>query len=440
MRRAWCLALALLAGCAANRSLPPSATLPAAALAEPARYVVVTVRNPVLPTPTHAASTPRGYDGAAPYVAGSAARRASRALAADYALQEVSSWPIALLGVHCLVYGMPAGADAAKLTAALARDRRVESVQPLQAFVTEAADYNDPYAELQQNLVQLSVAAAHEVSRGAGVRVAVIDTGVDVAHPDFRPRGASARNFVDADNARFEADAHGTAVAGIIAAVPNNGVGIVGVAPDVELLAFKACWQAAAGSTAAVCNSFTLAQALAAAIEAHADVINLSLAGPSDPLLSRLVRRALDAGAIVVGAVPRDGSRNSFPVDVDGVIAVDTLESGATAPGTIRAPGRDILSLAPVGHYEFFSGSSLAAAQVSGLVALMKAESRQLTGRDAARLLVDSAQGGAAPNACAALAGLLHGGSCAHVLNGTARPGRPGPGTVATRMTQGRGL
>ena len=410
------LLVALVAGCAADPVLPPSATLPVAARAEPGDYLVVTIRNTVVPAPVRAASTPRGYDAVGPYIAGGEARAAGRGLAADYGLVEVSSWPIALLGVHCLVYGIPGGADRGALAAALQRDRRVESVQPLQAFNTESAAYNDPYAGLQQNVAQMAISEAQAFSRGAGVRVAVIDTGADVGHPDLRPHAATGRNFVDTDAAGFRADQHGTAVAGVIGAVPNNGVGIVGIAPDVELLVYKACWRATSGGVAAVCNTFTLAQALSAAIEARADIINLSLAGPGDPLLSRLVRRALAAGAIVVGAMPRDGRRSGFPVGIDGVIAADTLEAGHAAAGVVLAPGRDVLSLAPDGHYDFFSGSSLAAAEVSGVIALLRSERPRLTGRDAAALLDASAAGrSTGPNACAALAALLHRGPCSAV-------------------------
>ncbi len=313
------LALALLSACAAQSVLPRSATLPEQVRVQPAGYLVVTIRNPVVLAPVRAASTPRGYDGGGPYIAGGAAVDTGKALAADYGLLEVSSWPIALLGVHCLVYGIPQGSDSDQVAAALKRDRRVESVQPLQAFNTQADAYNDPYAQLQQNVAQMAITEAHAVSRGSGVRIAVVDTGADVAHPDLRPNAAKGRNFVNADSAEFREDAHGTAVAGVIGAVPNNGLGIVGIAPDVDLLVYKACWRAKPDAVRtdgapSVCNTFTLAQALAAAIEARADIINLSLGGPSDALLTRLIRRALSDGAIVVGAMPRDGIRRGFPV------------------------------------------------------------------------------------------------------------------------------
>jgi subtilisin family serine protease len=403
----------LLCACSAGPAARARALLPEAARDAPQHYVVVTVRNPINPPALHAASSGRGYDNLATYQAGGSARDASRALAAQYGLRETSSWPIALLGVHCLVFALPENADPEQVRAVLARDPRVESVQPLQQFDTASSGYNDPYASLQDNVRRMAIPEAQSLGRGAGVRVAVIDTGVELDHPDL-PTTARSTNFVDDDRRAFGEDAHGTAVAGVIAAIPNNGIGIVGVAPDVQLLLYKACWRAAATGSQALCNTFTLAQALAAAIEAHADVINLSLAGPSDPLLTRLVQRALDRGTIVVGAVPLDGLRNDFPADIPAVIAVDAIENGSGSSGLnddiVRAPGRDVISLAPMGHYDFYSGSSLATAEISGVVALLRSQRRNLSAREADSLLSENAP--AVPNACAALATLLHRSDC----------------------------
>jgi len=403
----------LLGACSAGPAARARALLPESARDAPQHYLVVTVRNPINPPPLHAASSGRGYDNIGSYQAGGSARDASRALAAQYGLRETSSWPIALLDVHCLVFALPEKADPERVRAALARDSRVESVQPLQQFDTASNGYNDPYAPLQDNVRRMAIPEAQSLGRGAGVRVAVIDTGVELDHPDL-PTTARSTNFVDDDRRAFGEDAHGTAVAGVIAAIPNNGIGIVGVAPDVQLLLYKACWRAAATGSQALCNTFTLAQALAAAIEAHADIINLSLAGPSDPLLTRLVERALDRGTIVVGAVPLGGLRNDFPADIPAVIAVDAIENGSGSAGLndhiVRAPGRDVISLAPMGHYDFYSGSSLATAEISGVVALLRSQRRNLSAREADSLLSENAP--SVPNACAALATLLHRPDC----------------------------
>lgn len=406
-------AASLLGACSAQMAARARALLPESARGAPQHYIVVTVRNPINPPALHAASSGRGYDNIGAYQAGGSARDASRALAAQYGLRETSSWPIALLGVHCLVYALPENADPERVRGALSRDPRVESVQPLQQFDTASNGYNDPYASLQNNVQRMAIPEAQSLGLGAGVRVAVIDTGVELDHPDL-PSTARSTNFVDDDRRAFGEDAHGTAVAGIIAAIPNNGIGIVGVAPDVQLLLYKACWRAAATGSQALCNTFTLAQALAAAIEAHADIINLSLAGPSDPLLTRLVQRALDRGMIVVGAVPLDGLRKDFPADIPAVIAVDAIENESGGAGLnehiVRAPGRDVISLAPMGHYDFYSGSSLATAEISGVVALLRAQRRNLSAHEAESLLTENAP--SVPNACAALATLLHRSDC----------------------------
>ena len=100
-----------------------------------------------------------------------------------------------------------------------------------------------------------------------------------------------------------------------------------------------------------------------------------------------------------------------FPPNIASVIAVDALESGHTSPGVVRAPGRDMVSLAPHAHYDFYSGSSLATAEISGLIALLRAQRPHLTAQDARYALLQSEANDAPaspPNACAALASLMH--------------------------------
>ena len=417
----WLTVWAILLGLAACSELPTRAAvppLPAEALNSPEHFVVVTVRNTPLASASRAGSTVRGYDTAGGYSASATARSTVDAIARDYGLHEVSGWPIAVLKVHCVVFRLPPDQTPEGMVRVLARDDRVESAEPLHAYATLGAEYNDPYRPLQRNLDSLSIEDAHRASTGKGVKVAVIDTGVDVEHADLQAPGRTfvLRDFVHDGTAGSASDRHGTQVAGLIAAVANNGIGIAGVAPGVSLYAFKACWYAAPDSRA-VCNTFTLGQALAAAIELKVNVVNLSLSGPMDPLLGRLVTQAISRGAVVVGALGADESGPSFPTAVPGVIAVDSAEDHPSRPDVVLAPGRDILTLAPGGHYDFASGSSLATAEVSGTVALVLSLHPRMPAVDIRRLLVDASGPtpsvlGAGPsvNACAAVAAA--GGEC----------------------------
>lgn len=378
------------------------------------RYVLVTVDNPIRHVIRRAGGTPRGYGAPARYGVAASARRNLASVAQAHRLETLVEWPIAELGVHCAVLQILGDRSREAVLRALRADRRVELAQPLNTFTTRSASYDDPYVGLQNSFTSMDIAAAHQWATGKGVRVAVIDTGVDYHHPDLLDRIRVREDLVRGDFRGFEDDRHGTAVAGVIGALANNARGIVGVAPQAQILALKACWQTVgAFGFQAMCNSLTLARALSAALRHEAQVINMSLTGPHDPLLERLLQKALERGVIVVAATAQ-GQGSAFPASMPGVIAVHAAEDAAVAADLVQAPGRDVLTLRPKGHYDFESGSSVAAAQVSGVVALLLEGSRGLTAERVRGLLENStharvASGGyAAPivNACAALAEL----------------------------------
>jgi hypothetical protein len=401
------------------------------------RLIVVTVDNSGRAVLGDPGSTPHGYSSTFAYTVGDQARRVSAALARDYHLREVREWPIAQLKVQCLVFALPDGADRDQLLQALTADHRVKLAQPLQRFralgATAAdgvmpvslnsralpgnAPYNDPYFNLQHGFEQIHAAPAQQWSLGEGVTVAIIDTGVATAHPDLEGRITLARNFIDDNMKSFESDRHGTEVAGIIGADANNGLGIVGIAPAVRMLALKACEPTRPNSMDAVCNSFTLARALGAALDAHAQIVNLSLGGPVDPLLAQLVGYGLQHGVIFVGAVPESGRLDGFPLDVAGVIAVDTVGRSVHTAGVLHAPGRDIVSTAPNGAYDFVSGSSFAAAHVTGAIALLHARVPSASAGTLNAMLARSATDSGEDesiNVCAALEAMQPASDCMH--------------------------
>jgi hypothetical protein len=388
------------------------------------RFIIVAVENAPAAYVAHAGSTPRGYDAVVEYGPTSHARQAMRALEREYGLREVSAWPIEPLHIHCAVLEIPSGADRNALLAALSKDHRVKLTQPLQTFATRTNGYNDPYIGLQRGFRQMDVADAHPWSRGEGVKVAIIDTGVDIRHADLRGSIAGAANFVDADDAQFRRDRHGTEMAGVIAAVANNREGIVGVAPNARLFIFKACWQARSDADAALCNSFTLARAITAAFDVHAQVVNLSLAGPDDPLLGELIREGLRRGVLFVGAAAEGPTATGGLLHQPGIIEVASAETHSAIANALYAPGQEILTLLPGGHYDFASGASIATAQVSGVVALMLAKNPELSAVAAYRLLRDTSSslnagdGGArGVDACAAVVTLVRQGTC-HTAEG----------------------
>src|ERR1700761_9011954 len=342
----WAMLCAVLiaAGCSSTPVRIDSRALGSSPVQSPDRFIIVAVENTPAAFVAHAGGTPRGYDAAADYGAGAPAREAMRAVEREYGLREINAWPIAPLNIHCAVLEMPSGPDRSPLLAALSKDKRVKLTQPLQTFATRTQDYNDPYVGLQRGFQQMDVADAHPWSRGEGVKVAVIDTGADILHPDLRDSIAAAVNFVDADDAQFQRDRHGTEMAGVIAAVANNREGIVGIAPKAKLRIYKACWQTHSEADAARCNSFTLARALTAAFAAHAQVINLSLAGPDDPLLSDLIREGQHRGVLFVGAAAESAGAQDGLTHQAGVIEVASVETSDARESVLHAPGREILT------------------------------------------------------------------------------------------------
>jgi subtilisin family serine protease len=375
VRRGACLALlcsvAALSGAA--RAAPPA--LPAAAQGP---RIVVAFANPAHSAPAPAGTTGTRYGGDSYRVAQGAQHQAQR-VAATYSLHELTSWPIAALSMHCVVYEITDGRAVADVLAALAKDARVILAQPLQEFhtLTTAADaagpYNDPLYDLQTNLAALGIARAHERTQGAGIKVALIDTAVDTTHPDLRGRIVRTHSYTGEKEALAGASRHGTAMAGLIAAVANNHIGIVGIAPLAQVEVFAACWQLAPDSDAAVCNTFTLAQALAGALDSGAPLVNLSIAGPTDPLLAALLEQGVKRGITFVGALP--AQQAGFPTSTAGVIAAHGTEH-ALAAGALGVPAEHVLTLRPQGQYDFESGSSVAAAELTGVIALLMSAAR----------------------------------------------------------------
>jgi subtilisin family serine protease len=302
----------------------------------------------------------------------------ARQLAQTYGFVLITDWPMPSLGVRCFLGEIRPDADPDNVVAHIAADARVESAQPVRQFHTMGR--HDPLGGLQPSDESLRLDELHRMATGKKVRVAQIDTGVDVGHPGFKGRAVEAVNFVGRSD--YAAESHGTAVAGIIVAKAPAQMDTVGVAPDATLFALRACWQTSAESGSAVCDSFTLAKAIQYAILRHAHVLNLSLVGPPDRILERLIDRALENGVVVIGAIDPGSPSNSFPARHLGVVAVAAANVQSSVPVAIYAPGDHVLTTIPGGGWEFVSGSSFAAAHVSAIIALLLETDPKLTPGD----------------------------------------------------------
>lgn len=332
-------------------------------------------------------------------------------------------WPMPLMGIDCYVMRVPASLTVDGAIAQVERDPQVAWSQPMQVYRTQggAGRNADPLFAVQPAATLWHLAALHRIATGKGVTVAVVDSKVDVHHPDLAGQFVADRDFV---SSRPQApELHGTGIAGVIAAKADNGIGIAGIAPDARLMALRACWQTGSDEGApTLCNSLSLAQAIDFAIRHSAKIINLSLSGPSDRLLLQLIGVARSHGIAVVAAYDPHLPGGGFPASVAGVIAVADESGLASLPaGVYGAPGKDVPTTQPGGKWFLVDGSSYAAAHVSGLIALVR-EKHDL---EPHTFLVASHAAGRPVDACATLLGASQSCPCNCALASRA----PTPGT-----------
>jgi subtilisin family serine protease len=235
---------------------------------------------------------------------------------------------------------------------------------------------------------------AHRLARGVGVVIAVIDTAIDADHPELA--GAIAATF-DAVGGAASPDPHGTQIAGILAARDK----LKGVAPDAKLLGVRAF---SGGRKASPAQSTTLQvlKGIDWAFASRARVMNMSFAGPMDPLLERAIKAAAEKGAIFIAAAGNNGPKAApaYPAayaDVIAVTAVDEddklyVKANRGDYILVAAPGVDIAVPVLKRKYDIASGTSMAAAHVSGVVALLLERNAALSAAEIRTILSSSAR------------------------------------------------
>lgn len=237
---------------------------------------------------------------------------------------------------------------------------------------------NDTFLSQQWALATLRAEEAWELSRGTGVTIAVLDTGVDYIHPDLADRVDLGRDFVDGDDDPMDVQGHGTHVAGIAAGAADDGFGVAGIAPGARILAVRVLDDKGAGNYSQVANGIVHAS------RKGAKVINLSLGGPEkSDLLRAAIDYAASRGAIVTCASGNESAASiGYPARYESCLAVgatDAADQHASFSnrGTgmdLVAPGTQVLSSTMGGLHEAWDGTSMASPYVAGTAALLMSQ------------------------------------------------------------------
>jgi major intracellular serine protease len=239
--------------------------------------------------------------------------------------------------------------------------------------------------EVPKGVEMIQAPKIWDQTKGKGITVAILDTCCDITHPDLKERIIGGRNFTNDDGGKADEykdyNGHGTHVAGTIAATKNN-TGVVGVAPEANLLIIKVLDKNGSGQYEWIINGINYA------IEQRADIISMSLGGPEDlPELHTAIQKAISNNILVICAAGNEGDgvdstdEFDYPGSYNEVISVGAIDlerhssnfSNSNNEVDLVGPGEKILSTFLDGKYATLSGTSMATPHVSGAMALIKA-------------------------------------------------------------------
>jgi hypothetical protein len=296
----------------------------------------------------------------------------AEALARRHGLRHIESQNFPLLGTTFGLFRITDGRSFERASRDFATDGSVRSVQPNFRYSLQeqkaVPSEGDP---AQYALTKLRLPEAHTLAHGAGIKVAVIDSGIDIKHRELA--GVIADSF-DALGSSEGPHAHGTGIAGAISAHAR----LMGAAPAAQLIAIRAFSGVANGAQS---NSWVILKALDFAFQKEARIINMSFAGPKDSLIERGIDAVARKDILMVAASGNAGPKSPplYPAANPKVIAVSGTDAqdhlfAASNRGpyiAISAPGADVFLPAPDDKYQMTSGTSFSAAYISGIAALM---------------------------------------------------------------------
>jgi subtilisin family serine protease len=319
------------------------------------------------------------------------------AIARRFRLTPVDVHPLRLIGRSIHRWRINDGTSVGAVIRALAGEVRIAGAQPNYLFKQEGLEGERPATgdPAQYVIAKLHLPDAHRVATGENVLVAVIDSGIDRKHPDLVGTVAATFDVLGPHEAHF----HGTAMAGAIAAHGR----LMGVAPQVRLLAVRSLDADGQGTTLSIVDGIEWA------VARGARVLNMSFAGPNDPLLRQHVVAVHGRGVVMVAAAGNEGPGSAplYPAADPHVIAVTATDADDRLYPlanrgrhiAIAAPGVDVLAPAPNDSVQLISGTSVAAAHVSGIAALILEQAPTLRPEEVRTILMHSAAALTAPEA-----------------------------------------
>ena len=315
------------------------------------------------------------------------------ALARSHGLARIASQNFPLIGSTVGLFRIIDRRPADTVRREFAADAKVRSVQPNFRYVLQDQKKTPTEGDPAQYAVaQLRLPQAHRLARGMNVTIAVIDSGIDIKHPEL---ANSVADSFDALGSKEGPHIHGTGIAGAIVAHAR----LMGSAPEARLLAIRAF---GSGAGAAESTSYVILKGLDYAVEHGAQIVNMSFAGPKDTMIERGIAATAARGILLVAAAGNAGAKSPplYPAANPNVIAVSGTDAqdrlfAASNRGNyiaIAAPGADIFLPAPDEKYQITSGTSFSAAYVSGIAALVMERNPSLKPNDVRAILTKTAR------------------------------------------------
>lgn len=289
------------------------------------------------------------------------------------------------------IVDLPASASETAIAAVLAKNPHLKAAEPDQRIAPQFVS-NDPYLGSEWHLAKINAASAWDRSQGAGVTIAVLDSGVDPSHPDLAPRLVPGWNFYDNNANTADVFGHGTKVAGVAAAIGNNGIGVAGVASQSNVMPIRVT------DLQGYAYASTIAQGLTWAADQGVRVANVSfeVAGISSVISAANYLRS--KGGLVANSAGNSGVNSSTPATTSMIVVSATDSNDVRASWsnygpsiTVAAPGVSIWTSTSGGGYSAVSGTSFAAPVTAGVISLMMAANSTLPNTQVESLLFSTA-------------------------------------------------